>query len=175
MTDSPRLILKIGGDLIERREATFSEDMAYRYLLRIIWDATLLPACFIGLNPSTADEMYDDPTIRRCKDFAKRWGCGGLLMANVFAFRATKPEDMMRATDPVGGTENTVFILSAASQSILTVAAWGNYGSHGKRSEHVKTILKAGGYTVKCFRLCKNGEPFHPLYMAAKTELIDFV
>ena len=79
---------------------------------------------FVGLNPSTADETNDDPTIRRCIAFAREWGYARLHMANLFAFRATEPRDMMNASDPIG-PENDKHLLTLANDSILTVAAWG--------------------------------------------------
>ena len=79
------------------KSAEFSPDKVYRYELWRIWDEALPVCMFIGLNPSTADETVDDPTIRRCINFAKEWGYGQLVMTNLFAFRATKPAEMMRA------------------------------------------------------------------------------
>lgn len=96
------------------RVHAFSEDRAFRYTLWREWDVDSLTGCaddlphghqfaqFIGLNPSTADETRDDPTIRRCIGFAKLWGYGALCMTNLFAFRATKPRDMRQAADPIG-------------------------------------------------------------------------
>ena len=83
------------------RHAVFSPCRTYRYALSRVWAADKPYALFIGLNPSTADETLDDPTIRRCIDFAKRWGYGGLVMANLFAYRATDPAVMKRAAEPV--------------------------------------------------------------------------
>lgn len=164
---------RIGGDLIERRKAIFSDCEQYRYLIEIIWDDSK-PLCqFIGLNPSTADEMKDDPTMRRCKDFAKRWGCGGLLMTNVFAIRATQPAEMMIHPAPNGGAVNYETILEAASRSEIIVAAWGKDGDYRQWGYHVQCLLANARHKVQCFKLTKNGQPYHPLYMAAKTPLID--
>ncbi|WP_368188730.1 DUF1643 domain-containing protein [Aeromonas sp. R7-3] len=82
------------------RHAVFSPCRTYRYALSRVWATDKPYALFIGLNPSTADETLDDPTIRRCIDFAKRRGYGGLVMANLFAYRATDPEVMKRAAEP---------------------------------------------------------------------------
>lgn len=163
-------IIKKIGNLAERREATFSECGRYRYLLRIVWDEKL-PLCqFIGLNPSTADEMKDDPTVRRCKDFARRWGCGGLLMTNVFAFRATKPTAMMRQASPVG-PGNADFILAAASQAQIIVAAWGNDGAHMQQGFATAYMLKQARHRLQCFKKTGLGEPIHPLYQRADQPL----
>lgn len=71
------------------KDAILSEDRKYRYILSRTWDETKPTVLFIGLNPSTADEKTDDPTIRKCINYAKCWGYGKILMANLFAFRST--------------------------------------------------------------------------------------
>ncbi len=71
------------------KDAILSEDRKYRYILSRTWDETKPTVLFIGLNPSTADEKTDDPTIRKCINYAKCWGYGKILMANLFAFRNT--------------------------------------------------------------------------------------
>ncbi len=83
------------------RNAHLSICRRYRYALLRRWGEGK-NAMFIGLNPSTADETADDPTIRRCVSFAKAWGFGGLCMANLFAYRATNPADMLMQADPIG-------------------------------------------------------------------------
>ncbi len=118
---------------------------------------------FVGLNPSTADETTDDPTLTRCINYAKSWGYGGVCMANLFAFRATEPADMKASDDPVG-IENDQWLKKLAKDAALVVAAWGNDGSYLRRSEHVKEFLP----NLYCLKLNKSGEPVHPLYQAAK-------
>ena len=88
-----------------KTDAKLSECRKYRYALWRTWDETKPHVMIIGLNPSTADETKDDPTITRCINFAKSWGYGGVCMANLFAYRATEPTVMKGSTDPVG-TEN---------------------------------------------------------------------
>jgi hypothetical protein len=139
--------------------------------LKIVWNDAL-PLCqFIGLNPSTADEMKDDPTIRRCKEFAKRWGCGGLLMTNLFAFRATMPEDMKRAADPVGGWVTDGQLIASAHCSQIIVAAWGRDGEFMKRGEAVVKMMVENRTPLRCFKMTKNKQPYHPLYMKADAQL----
>jgi hypothetical protein len=118
---------------------------------------------FVGLNPSTADETSDDPTLTRCINFAKSWGYGGVCMANLFAFRATEPS-VMKASDDPTGTENNKWLKKLAKDAALVVAAWGNDGSYLERSEQVKELLP----NLYCLKLNKSGEPAHPLYQAAK-------
>lgn len=112
-----------------RTGAIFSECRRYRYALWREWDRNAPQMIVIGLNPSTADERVDDPTIRRCIDFAKQ-GCGKLVMLNLFAFRATKPADMLAAVEPVGPKTNVVLHSYARdSRTAVAVAAWGKHGT----------------------------------------------
>ncbi len=115
---------------------------------------------FIGLNPSTADETEDDPTIRRCINFAKSWGYGGLCMANLFAYRATQPEDMKRASDPIGDKNDETLILLAQNAGVI-VGAWGNDGVFLNRSEDVRALISE----LNVLKVNKSGEPAHPLYL----------
>lgn len=118
---------------------------------------------FVGLNPSTADENSDDPTLRRCINYAKAWGYGGVCMANLFAFRATKPSDMKAFKAPIG-SENNKWLKKLAKDAVIIVAAWGNHGSYLDRSKQVKELIP----NMYCLNVNKSGEPAHPLYQAAK-------
>src|SRR5271169_21821 len=109
-------------------ETVFSPDRVYSYTLWRVWGPDLPFVQFIGLNPSTADETKDDPTIRRCIAFAKSWGYGALCMTNIFAYRATDPGDMMVAKEP-GGKENDMWLRGVAAEAGTVVAAWGRGGS----------------------------------------------
>lgn len=159
-------------DLFEDREVKFSECRLYRYSLRIVWDSNL-PVCqFIGLNPSTADEFQDDPTIRRCRGFAKLWNFGGIVMTNLFAFRATDPEVMKQQIDPVG-IDNDKILLEVAVDSGRTIACWGVHGAHRYRAKKVKELFLEHGLasTLQCFGLTKDGHPPHPLYLPKNSTL----
>ena len=142
-----------------KTDAIFSECRKYRYALTRIWDETKPYAMFIGLTPSTADEIQDDPTVRRCITFAKSWGFGGVCMTNIFAYRATQPADMMAAADPVG-PDNDMWLKKLADNAAVIVAAWGNDGSFNNRSTEVISLFQ----DLKCLKLNKSGEPAHPLY-----------
>lgn len=150
------------------KSATFSEDKTYRYELRRVWsDKGKGLVNFIGLNPSTADAMDDDPTIRRCIGFARDWGYDGLIMTNLFAYRATKPADLWRAqkTGDVIGPLNLKYLELASREAKITIAAWG--ADKGARvqsqvvSEHLQTTLHALALSQK------TGAPRHPLYLKA--------
>ncbi len=146
------------------RTAVLSTCRSYRYSLWRSWgDAKSKPApyvLFIGLNPSTADEQADDPTVRRCIGYAQAWGYERLCIANLFAYRATKPADMKNAADPVGPRNNR-FLRELAGQADLVVAAWGTHGSFKGRDTQVRAMLPELHY----LRLTKRGQPAHPLYL----------
>jgi hypothetical protein len=154
--------------------ASFSEDRRYRYTLFRRWEKGPVVA-FIGLNPSTADETADDPTIRRCTDFSERWLCGGMVMLNIFAFRATDPEEMMLAGDPVG-PYNDVNILAALSSCKMAICCWGNHGTHLHRASQMKKLLSDLFIPIKQLGpLTNEGQPRHPLYLHRETQPEPFV
>ena len=128
---------------------------------------------FIGLNPSTADETKDDPTIRRCIGFAKAWGYGAMCMTNLFAFRATQPEDMKKCLEPVG-TENEYYLLETGKKAGLIVAAWGVHGIHLRQNKKVHQAFVSLGLQLNHLGLSKDGHPKHPLYLKADTKPIPF-
>lgn len=150
--------------LINDREtyktAIFSEDRVHRYILWRRWDKSKEFAAFIGLNPSTADETQDDPTIRRCIRFASDWGYGGLAMLNLFSFRATDPVDMKKAADPVG-PQNDQHIKFITARAGMVIAAWGAHGSYLNRGSIVRRMVA----DLRILRLTKAGYPAHPLYL----------
>lgn len=154
----------------QSKSAVFSPCRKYRYALYRTWDERLASCMFVGLNPSTADETKNDPTIRRCINFAKRWGCGGLIMANLFAFRATKPEDMKAAADPVG-PENDRWLIQLHNAAGLVIAAWGRDGVFRERGAKVLAMLRRNrdGGDIGCFGLTENKQPKHPLYIKGDT------
>ena len=143
--------------------AMLSKDRIYRYALWRIWNKARSPINFIGLNPSTADEKIDDPTIRRCIGFAKRWEYGGLIMTNLFAYRSTNPAKMKEQGNNAIGNKNNEWIRAVAEQSGLSIAAWGSHGTFLNRQAHVLNFLK--DLPIFCFKVTANGCPCHPLYM----------
>ncbi|MBM5458536.1 DUF1643 domain-containing protein [Pseudomonas sp. P66] len=140
--------------------AILSPCRAYRYALWRSWPGGTGYVCFIGLNPSTADETLDDPTIRKCVAYAKAWGYAGMVMVNVFGFRATKPKDMLAAVDPVG-PDNDSFLLQYAGGAAVVVAAWGNHGEHQGRFRSVAAMVPK----LHCLKVTGLGHPSHPLYL----------
>ena len=157
------------------RGALFDASRVYRYSLWRRFCASTSPeemAVFIGLNPSTADETDDDPTIRRCIGFAKRWGYGGLVMLNLFAYRATHSRQLKRAADPVG-PRNDLAIRSVSATCGPVICCWGVHGTHRERDSIVLSQLRsARGRSISHLGLTKAGQPKHPLYLPACTRRI---
>lgn len=164
-------------NLFQQSGAVFSPCRTWRYALWRTWDESLPVVMWVGLNPSTADETVDDPTIRRCKAFAADWGYGGIFMLNLFAFRATDPAIMMAAEDPIG-PENDRHIQEYHEAAGLTVAAWGIHGTFRGQDQCVCRLERTSptrktsyvGDDLWCLGLTKEGHPKHPLYIAQRTK-----
>lgn len=138
--------------------------MQYRYVLLRSWDARKPVLVWICLNPSTADAESDDPTLVKIQTYARMWGYGSTVMLNLFAFRATDPWYMKRQDDPVG-PDNDTHILSECARAETVIGAWGNDGTHLRRSEAVRRLLLLSNIGLHYLRLNQNGEPAHPLYL----------
>ena len=157
-------------DYIHRKGATFSPCRRWRYSLRRIWDDESRQLIVVGLNPSTANECTDDPTIRRCIGYARQWNLGGLIMLNLFAFRATSPKDMLAADDPIGPDNQDAFTeavcIRSADKVPFVLCAWGAHGAYMDQDETalgwLHTMLDIAPH---CLGLTKDGLPRHPLYM----------
>lgn len=146
--------------------AALSPCQPYRYALWRKWsDAP--PVLFVMLNPSTADETQDDPTIRRCMAFARQWGHGGLIVGNLFALRSPHPADLRTCADPIG-PDNDAWLIRLAQQSTAAVAAWGNHGAFMNRGQEVAARFPK----LRCLGLTKRGQPRHPLYVPADASLV---
>lgn len=147
--------------------AVLSDCGRYRYSLSRSW-ADGPTAVFIMLNPSTADALADDPTIRRlagANGFARLWGCGSLFVVNLYAWRATRPADLWTAGDPVG-PDNDAYLRAAVAVSAATggplVAAWGA----NAKADRVTDVLKIPGMDrLAAIGVTKAGQPKHPLYL----------
>lgn len=140
--------------------AKFSPCRNYRYALWRVWDDAQPYAAIIGLNPSVADEVKNNPTINRCISFARSWGYGGVCVVNLFAFMASVPEQMMKANDPIG-PDNNVWLTNTATSAGIVVAAWGNHGAYLNRARDVKKMIPG----MHALKVNKSGEPAHPLYL----------
>ena len=148
--------------------AQFSDDRVYRYALWRGWNPSQPYVMFVGLNPSTADELEDDPTIRRCINFCKSWGFGGLYMLNLFALRSTDPKLLKGHAEPVG-PDNDRMLMLYAEASAWVVAAWGTQGVLFGRDREVVELL---GDSIRCLGLTQDGHPKHPLYLPKDTRSV---
>jgi len=155
------------ADLFEDRDAVVSDCGVYRYRLTRTWGTGGVPV-FIMLNPSTADGAEDDATIRRCRRFARDWGYSGIVVVNLFAYRATDPSVMMGATDPVGPDNQDHVVTAAQRATGPVVCAWGVLGSFRRQDRTVLSWLEVAGVTPMVLALSRDGHPSHPLYLSAE-------
>lgn len=148
--------------------AVYSDDERYRYLLTRTWDPAGARALFVMLNPSTATEVQNDPTVERCERRARTLGFGAFRVTNIFAWRATDPKDMRAQPDPVGPENDRAILDSvdwAAGPGAKIVCAWGAHGAHLDRGRHVEALLRGTGRALYHLGLTKAGAPKHPLYI----------
>jgi hypothetical protein len=172
----PALRLEDGGGLLHPPTAVFSPCGTHRYLLtRTTGEEP--PTVFVMLNPSTADAMADDPTITRVRRRAIRAAqrglpvCGGLVVVNLFALRSTDPAALLTHPGPIG-PYNDEIILMACQAGMVVVAAWGaGSATTTIRAAHVTAMLHTAGIPLWCLGTTKHGQPRHPLYIPAATEL----
>jgi hypothetical protein len=140
-----------------------SEDGKYLYELTQVWDATKKRMMFLTLNPSTVD-IELDKTVKRCVGFAREWGWGGVVIGNLFAFRADDPKELAYEPNPIGQM-NDRFIVGMAEDAGLVVLGWGNDGAYKGRSHDVARLLINAGYQLTCLDTTLCNEPRHPLYL----------
>jgi len=159
--------LRLAGDV--RSRADFSPCGRWRTALERRWDGAAFGsgghAAFIGMNPSVADELADDPTVAGCMARARAWGFGAAVMLNIFAYRATDKQRLLDTDDPIG-PGNDAAILAHARAAGLVVAAWGQPPRALRgRGAQVARLLAAAGIGLRCFAINADGSPKHPLYV----------
>lgn len=142
--------------------ADFSECKRYRYRLWRRWNRNEPYCNFIMLNPSTADQNVNDPTVERCQRRAAMWGYGGLLVTNLFAYRSTNPKLLKLVADPIG-PENDRIIVEVARKCKLVICAWGSHLMVHDREGHVVRILRDAGIKPQ---VLGHNRPAHPLYLS---------
>lgn len=141
----------------------------YRYRLWRAWSDPVVPrtVLWIMLNPSTADDELDDPTIRKCVGFSKKWGYDRLQVVNLFAFRATDPKHIPKGPSAIGpGNDDT--IRAAVKDASLVVCAWGGSKAADRRGPGMLTLL--AGSTLESLGETAKGHPKHPLFLPYTTE-----
>lgn len=150
------------GDALSR--AIYSPCQSYRYILTREWDPAGPRVLFVMLNPSTATEVQNDPTVERCERRARALGFGAFRVCNIFAWRATDPRVMRAQPDPVG-PGNDAAIAESAQWADRIVCAWGTHGAHMARGPAVEAMLRAAGHRLFHLGLSRQGHPKHPLYI----------
>ncbi len=172
-----RVDVEHDSQIVPTGTAVFSPDRAHRYALARQWNVDRPPAVFIMLNPSTADAFDDDPTIRRCRNFARRWECGGLLVLNAFAARSPDPRTLRTHPDPVGPDNDAVFdAVFAAGPVGPVIVAWGADQTmlRSGRATQLVDRLHANGIEPLCLGQTKERHPLHPLYVRGDTEPVPY-
>jgi hypothetical protein len=149
--------------------AVYSDCERYRYQLTRIWAPERRKILFVMLNPSTATEVQNDPTVERCERRARTLGFGAFRVCNIFAWRETDPHVMRKAIDPVG-PGNDAAIRDSCSWADRIVCAWGTHGAHLDRGAAVERLMRATGRPLFHLGLSKDGHPKHPLYIAYATQ-----
>ena len=175
MTDLP---LKLQKALVYRAHEAggclsrvwYSRCDQYRYGLSRVWTPDAPALLFIMLNPSTADEHRNDPTVARCETRARSMGYGGVMIANIFAFRATRPQDLKLADAPIGDANEAV-LANWTQRAGMTIAAWGVHGGHRNQAANVAQSLKGPLFHLG---LTKDGHPRHPLYVSFATAPVEW-
>jgi len=145
--------------------AVYSDCERYRYALTRVWEPQGRRLSFVMLNPSTATEVQNDPTVERCERRARTLGYGGFCVVNIFALRETDPKRMRRAPDPVG-PDNDAIVIQAVGWADHVIAAWGTHGAHKGRGPEVAESLRKLDTPLFHLGLSKDGHPKHPLYIA---------
>jgi len=150
-------------------DAVFSPCTRYRFRLWREWGDASSRCLFVMLNPSTATAEVDDPTIRRCVGYAKRWGFGALDVANIFALRSTDPEALYAEADPVGaGNDEAIVELARCASRV--VLAWGAHGAYQGRGSAVLRLL--AGVPCVALGVTQSGQPRHPLYLRSDAGIV---
>ena len=154
--------------------AVLSDDRTHRYQLSRIWDDGLPKILFIGLNPSRADESYNDLTITKCIEFAKRWECyGGIYFGNLYSFRTPYPEELIRNLSIAANPDTDTNLFEMAKYSHICVCAWGSWKFIDYRKRQVLKLLN-GEVTTYCFGLTKDGSHKHPCRLGYKTPIVKY-
>lgn len=156
------------------QDAVISDCGKYRYLLTRPSELEYPDrgtALFIMLNPSTADASIDDPTIRRCRGFAKRWGCNGIVVANLYAFRATNPKELNQVDDPIGPL-NDDYLRNLLQEHETVVCAWGANAKQDRVDWFLNQAHRLTSFV--CLGVTKRNQPKHPLYIKADQPLIPY-
>ena len=156
-------------DLSLPKSAIFSEDRRYRYVLWRVWSQTRRPLLMIGLNPSTANEISDDPTITRMMVRANKAGYGSLVMTNLYAFVSSNPDVLLEDGDFIG-IETDAYLIQAIQIADRVICGWGSFPAARKRADYVLKMIPQ----PYCLGVNIDGQPKHPLYLSYDTPVVKF-
>jgi hypothetical protein len=145
-------------------EAGISSCEEYRWWLWRCWDPSKPLCIWIMMNPSTADWQKNDPTIGKVIRYCQRWGYGGVLVLNIYAYRSSKPEGIQGRV----GHRNNWWIVTmfsfAKRKRLKVICAWG--ASHKERGDEVRRLAVSAKLKLWCVEMAKNGEPKHPRWLS---------
>lgn len=145
-------------------EGIYSTCERFRYALTRTWDPCGRRLVYVMLNPSTATEQANDPTIERCERRAGLLGFGAFKVVNLFALRETSPNRLMKACSPEG-SENFRVVSSALAWADDVICAWGVHGTHRRQDRKFLKLVSDCGKPLRVLGLTKEGHPRHPLYV----------
>lgn len=156
-----------------KKGAHFSLDRRYRYLLWRIWDSKKGLICFVGLNPSTANEKENDATIRRLIHFTEQQGYGGFYIVNLFSYRSRDFDDVKSSVSPIG-IKTDYYIKKYARKSNLVCLIWGGKGVYLDRDKEVEMLIykEEQASEIRCLGKTNKGNPKHPLYLPNTTKMV---
>ncbi len=158
------LTLRLHEDRATASEAAYSPCLRYRYRLTRTWCRSGSRVLFVLLNPSTATERRNDPTVERCERRARKAGFGAYRICNLFAWRSSAPKMLRAVPDPVGPSNDAV-IAESAGWADEVVCGWGNHGLFQDRAVEIEQLLRQRGAALHHFGLTLAGQPRHPLYV----------
>lgn len=158
--------------------AVYSECERYRYRLWRNWDHEKPRLCMVMLNPSTATELQNDPTVERCQRRAIEYDCGAVEVVNIFAFRSTDPKALYNPLLNPVGEDNNDCILEATSLADIVLCAWGTHGAYRGRGHEVESMLRfydGSKDKLHVLGLNHDGSPKHPLYVGYDKKPVKWV
>lgn len=151
-----------------------SECQVYRYALWRIWDSTKPFWMMVLLNPSTATEEQNDPTIARCCVRAQQGRAGGLVVVNSGAIRETNSDNACGAPDPIG-PHNRLWVRALIPTCSTHIAGWGPKAARFGGDRVIREIFEESKVVLYALRVNRDGSPRHPLYISYDAQPVEFL
>lgn len=161
-------------DLTQATGAIFSDDKKHRFVLWRYWKPGRPFILFIGLNPSRANEFFNDPTIKRCISFAKREGYGGMLFGNLYSLKSPNPAVIKHDLEGANHPNHYRYLVGMLDLCSTVVPCWGSWDFISDAESHVRSLIRSAGRPVMCFGTNRDGRPKHPLYLKSDCPLIPY-